>query len=122
VLQLAQLRQVRDRHARELALPLVVRRLAHAVLPARLADLRTHLDFLEDADYLRFTESGFLHVETPSGGILYLWVVQVFEGPSGSTACRPSTAANSASNLHSQVVISQLSSLLSQTCSWRSLK
>ena len=30
-------------------------------------------------DYLRFTESGLLHVETPSGGILYLRVVQVFE-------------------------------------------
>ena len=29
-----------------------------------------------------FTESGFLHVETPSGGILYLRMVQVFEGAS----------------------------------------
>ncbi|MBN9373529.1 MAG: hypothetical protein J0I38_20825, partial [Hydrogenophaga sp.] len=48
----------------------------------RLADLRAHLDFLEDADYLRFTESGFLHVETPSEGILYLRLVQVFEGTS----------------------------------------
>jgi len=82
VLQLAKLSQERDRHARELALPLVVRRLADAVLPARLADLRAHLDFLEDADYLRFAESGFLHVETPSGGILYFRVVQVFKGTS----------------------------------------
>ena len=71
ILQLAKLRQVRDRHARELALPLVVRWLADAVLPARLADLGTQLDLLEEADYLRFAESGFLHVETPSGGILY---------------------------------------------------
>ena len=54
------------------------------MLPARLTDLGTHLDFLEDADYLRFAESGFLHVETPSGGILYFRVVQVFKGTSVS--------------------------------------
>lgn len=82
VLQLPQLRQVRDRHTRELALPLVVRRLADAVLPARLGYLRAKLDFLEDADHLRFTESGLLHVETPAGGILYFQLVQVFEGTS----------------------------------------
>ena len=82
VLQLAKLGQVRDRHARELVLPLVVRRLTDAVLPARLADLGAHLDFLEDADYLRFAESGFLHVETPLGWILYFQVAQVFKGTS----------------------------------------
>ena len=58
------------------------RRLADAVLPARLADLGTHLDFLEDADYLRFAESGFLHVETPLLGILYFRMVQAFKGAS----------------------------------------
>jgi hypothetical protein len=49
------------------------------VLPARLADLGTHLDLLEDAGYLTFTESGPLHVETPAGGILYFLVAQVFK-------------------------------------------
>ena len=44
------------------------------------ANLGAQLDLLEDGDYLGFAESGFLHVETPSGGILYLRVVQVFEG------------------------------------------
>jgi len=68
VLQLTKLRQVRGRHARELTLPLAVGLFADAVLSACLADLGAHLDFLEDADYLRFAESGFLHVETPSGG------------------------------------------------------
>ena len=56
------------------------------MLPASLADLRAKLDLLEDADYLRFTESGFLHLETPSGRILYLRLVQVFEGTSNSMA------------------------------------
>ncbi len=73
---------MRDRHARELALPLGVRRLADAVLSARLDNLRAKLDLLEDADYLRFAESGFLHVETPSGEILYFQVAQVFKGTS----------------------------------------
>ena len=59
-----------------------VRRLAHAVLPAGLVDLRTKFDFSQDADDLRFTESGFLHVETPGREILYFRVVQVFEGTS----------------------------------------
>ncbi|MNV87141.1 hypothetical protein D3C71_1812420 [compost metagenome] len=59
---------MRDRHARELALPLVVGWLADAVLSARLVDLGTEFDLLEDADYLGFTESRFLHVETPLGG------------------------------------------------------
>ena len=52
------------------------------MLPARLADLGTEFDLLEDADYLRFAESGFLHVETPWGWILYFRVVQVFKGTS----------------------------------------
>ncbi|MEN5424740.1 hypothetical protein ABE607_17970, partial [Comamonas aquatica] len=34
-------------------------------------NLRAKLDLLEDADYLRFAESGFFHVETPFGEILY---------------------------------------------------
>ena len=76
--------QMRDRHARELALPLVVGRLAHAMLPACLGDLGAQLDLLEDADYLGFAESGFLHVETPLGWILYFQVAQVFKGTSNS--------------------------------------
>ncbi len=79
VLQMAQPRQPRDGHARGLGLPLVVRWLAHAVLPARLADLRTHLYLLGDTDYLGFTESGSLHLENPSGGMLHAWVAQVID-------------------------------------------
>ena len=71
ILQLPKLRQVRHRHACKLALPLVVRRLADAVLPARLANLGAKLNFHEQTDHLRFTESGLLHVETPSGETLY---------------------------------------------------
>ena len=67
-LQLAQLGQVRDRHARELVLLLVASRPTGAVLSAHLTDLCAHLDLLEEADYLRFAESGFLHAETPLGG------------------------------------------------------
>ena len=52
------------------------------MLPACLGDLGAHLDLLEDANYLGFAESGFLHVETPWGWILYFQVVQVFEGTS----------------------------------------
>ena len=72
----------RNRRARGLAHPPVVRRRADAMFPARLADLLVHLDFIEGAGYLRFAESGFLYVETPSGGILYFRVVQVFKGTS----------------------------------------
>lgn len=79
-MQLAQLGQVRERHTRELALPFVVGRLADAVLSARLVDTGAEFNLLEDAGYLGFTESGFLHVETPLGWILYFRVVQVFEG------------------------------------------
>lgn len=53
------------------------------MLSARLGDLGTHLDLLEEADYLGFAESGFLHVETPAGEILYFQVVQIFKGTSG---------------------------------------
>ncbi len=70
VLLFAQLRQVRDRHARELAFPFVIGRLADAVLPARLADLGAQFDLLEDGKDLAFTESDFLHVGTPLSGIL----------------------------------------------------
>ena len=37
------------------------------MLSAFLADLGAELDFFEDAYYRGFAESGFLHVETPSG-------------------------------------------------------
>lgn len=59
VLQFAQLRKVRDRHARELAFPFVIGRLADAVLPARLADLGAQFDLLEDGNDLAFTGSWF---------------------------------------------------------------
>ena len=55
------------------------------MLPVCLGDLGAHLDLLEDADYLGFAESGFLHVETPWGWILYFRVVQVFKGTSDDT-------------------------------------
>ena len=75
ILQLAQLRHL---HARELALPLVLHRLAQAMLSAGFIDLRAKFDFPQDAaDDLRFTESGLLHVETQGLGILYHRVVQV---------------------------------------------
>ena len=48
----------------------VVSTLAHCDdtgLPASLANLGAELNLLEDADYPRFTESRFLHVETPLG-------------------------------------------------------
>lgn len=73
---------VRDRHDRELVHPLLVRRLADAVLLARLTNLDTKLDLHKDAGYPRFAESGFLHVETPLGWILYPQLAQVSEGAS----------------------------------------
>lgn len=79
LLQLAQLRQVRHRHATVLAPTLVEGGFADAVLAAGLADLGTELDLLEDTDNLAVTESGLLHVETPSRGILYFRLVQDFE-------------------------------------------
>ena len=78
-LQFAQLGQVRHRHAAVLALPLVIRRLADAVLPARLAYLGAEFDLFQDADDLAFTELRFLHVETPFHGILYFRMDQVFK-------------------------------------------
>ena len=81
-MQFAQLRQVRHRHARELAFPFVTGRLAHAVLPARFADLGAQLDLLEDGNDLAFTESCFLHVGTSLVGILYRRMDQDFEGAS----------------------------------------
>ena len=67
-------------HARILVFPLVVGRLADAVLAAGLADLGSQLHLLEDGDNLAFTESAFLHVGTPSyHGILYHRLAQVFE-------------------------------------------
>lgn len=63
LLHLAQLRQAGDAHARELALPLVVGRLADAVLAAGLADLGTELNLLEHVHDLAVGESR-LHVET----------------------------------------------------------
>lgn len=81
VLQLAKLLKVPHRHARELALPFVVRRLADAVLPASFGILRAKLYLLEKTDHLRFTESGSLHVETSAGGN-FSRRGQVVEGPS----------------------------------------
>jgi hypothetical protein len=56
VLQFPQLRQVGYRHAAVLGFPLVVGRLADAVLSARLTNLGSEFDFIQDADDLAFTE------------------------------------------------------------------
>ena len=48
-------------------------------MPGKFADLGTHLDLLEEGDHLGLAESGFLHAETPAGGIPYLRVTPVFE-------------------------------------------
>lgn len=56
-----------------LAFPFVVRGIAGAVFAAGVADLGAEQDLFEEADDLRFTESGFLHAETSVGGILYFF-------------------------------------------------
>ena len=56
--------------------------IAHAALAAGLTHLGAKLDLLEDGNNLTFTESGFLHVETPRLGILYSQIVQLFAGAS----------------------------------------
>lgn len=45
------MRHVRDRHARDQALPLVVRRLNHAVLSAHVVALGPDLNLFEDSDH-----------------------------------------------------------------------
>lgn len=40
----------------------------------------THLDLLEEADHLRFAESGLLHAETALLGIPCFRLFQVFKG------------------------------------------
>jgi hypothetical protein len=78
-LEFTQLRQMRVRHAAELAPPFVVGRLADAVLPARLTDLGAEFDFFQDANDLAFAELRFLHVEAPFHGILYFCMAQVLK-------------------------------------------
>ena len=56
-------------------------------MPGKFDDLGTHLDLLEEGDHLGLAESGFLHVETPAGGIPYLRVTPVFEVTS-NCACQ----------------------------------
>ena len=56
LLQLSQLRKMRDSHPVELILPLVVGRFADAVLPAGLTDLGSQFDLFQDADDLTFAE------------------------------------------------------------------
>ena len=55
--------QLRNLHADVLVLPDVVRRLADAVLAARLDNLRAGLDLLEDPDDLFLAELRLLHAE-----------------------------------------------------------
>lgn len=74
--------QPRDSHHREQAPPLEARPHPRGVLPARLADLGGHFDFLEEADDRCFAEFGFPNGDTPSEGIPYFWVIQVFDGTS----------------------------------------
>lgn len=49
------------------------------MLPEHLADLGAQFDLLEDGNDRGFTESGFLHVETPLVGMIYTQLAQVFE-------------------------------------------
>ena len=62
-----------------MAVAFVISRGAHTVLPARLIDLGSHLNLLEDDNDLAFTEFNFLHPETPLVGILYSQLDQVFK-------------------------------------------
>ncbi len=48
-------------------------------------DLRAQFVLFEDGNNLAFTESGFLHVENPFGGVLYFRLEQIFEWASIST-------------------------------------
>ena len=80
LLQLTQLRQVRDGHPVELTFPLVSGRLADAMFAAGLADLGTEFDLFQDADDLAFAELRFLNVETPLGGFSLLLTGSRFQG------------------------------------------
>lgn len=62
-LDVLQVPQLRHLHAGVLVLPDVVRRLADAVLAARLGHLRAGLDLLEDPDDLFLAELRLLHAE-----------------------------------------------------------
>lgn len=53
---------------------------AHPLLPARLADLCIHPAIPEQAGYLHFAETGYLHVETPSEGTLSFRGCPGFQG------------------------------------------
>ena len=56
LMQLSQLRKMRDSHPVELILPLVVGGFTDAVLPAGLTDLGSQFDLFQDADDLTFAE------------------------------------------------------------------
>ena len=60
----------------------VVRRVADAMLPARLGDLCAHLDHFEGRLDLARTETRCPHAETPLTGTLYTRLVVVFEAAS----------------------------------------
>lgn len=94
----------------------LVRQLADAVLPERLADLGSQFDLLEDADYLRFAEFGFLHVETPLGWILYFRVAQVFKGTSPRLNLPRSPQSASLYVSVAQVVASTRTQQVLQSC------
>ncbi|KGG96595.1 hypothetical protein P365_22790 [Comamonas thiooxydans] len=49
------------------------------MLGASVTDFSDKLDFLADADDLRFTESGFLHAEISVVWILYLGIERRYE-------------------------------------------
>ena len=56
LMQLSQLRKMRDGHPVELVIPLVVGGFADAVLPTNLTDLDSQFDLFQDADDLTFAE------------------------------------------------------------------
>lgn len=61
VLQLLQTCHVGGLHATVLRFPVVVSRLGNAVFSARVLDLSTALDLLQDSDDLALSETGFAH-------------------------------------------------------------
>ena len=65
--------ELRDAQAAVFALPVVVGRLADAVLAAEVADLHARIGLFEDRDNLGLGESAFLHVGWGNPATLLLY-------------------------------------------------
>lgn len=65
-----QLLRFRDRHAAELGLPVVVRRIADALLTAQVGQLHSRFDLLQDADHLFISEPRFYAYASRAGSTL----------------------------------------------------